>query len=92
MIKIVAIVATLFLAALAFAQVKSSDERRQDFIRVAGVCRDSVNDQRARGREVFGSETFTARVTPDGQVNYFGTAQARFEYERCMAEQGHPLR
>lgn len=92
MIKIVAIVATLFLAALAFAQVKSSDEQRQDFIRVAGVCQDSVNDQGARGRGVFGSKTFKARVAPDGQVSMIGTDQARFEYERCMAEQGHPLR
>ena len=92
MINILAVVATLFFAALAFAQVKSSNEQRQDFIRISGVCQDSVNDQDARGRGVFGSETFKARIAPDGKVRTIGTDQARFEYERCMAEQGHPLR
>jgi hypothetical protein len=92
MVKMLALVATLFLAAPGFAQVKPVDEQRQaDFVRASGVCQASVNDQRARGRGVAGSKAFKAQAEPDGTVNTLGTDSARFEYERCMAGQGHPL-
>jgi hypothetical protein len=90
MIKILAMVTTLFLVAPAFAQVQSEAEK-QDFLRASGVCQASVNDQRARGRGVTGSKAFKAQAETDGTVNTLGTDSARFEYERCMAGQGHSL-
>ena len=91
MIKMLTVVATLFLAAPASAQVKSAAEN-QDFLRASGVCQDAVNDQRGRGRGVSGSKDFKVRAGTDGKVDTLGTDQARWEYEKCMAGQGHPLR
>ena len=50
--KVFAVVVALSVAALAFAQIKSAKEQRQDFQRASGVCQASVNDQRGRGRGV----------------------------------------
>jgi uncharacterized low-complexity protein len=92
MIKMLIVAATLFLAvAPACAQFKSAAEE-QDFLRASGVCQASVNDQRTRGRGVAGSKSFKAQADTDGTVNTVGTDQARFEYEKCMAGQGHPVR
>jgi hypothetical protein len=91
MIKMLAVVATLFLAASASAQAKSAAEH-QEFVRVSGICQDSVNDQRGRGRGVFGSNNFKARVEADGSVVLVGTDPAVYEYEKCMASQGHTVR
>lgn len=34
---------------------------------------------------------FDAYVTPRGAVRYFGTAQERFQFEKCMVEKGWDL-
>jgi hypothetical protein len=93
MSKVFTVVVALSLVAPEFAQVKSAEEeQRQDFLRASGVCQASVNSGarvRAAGP---GSRDFRAQADADGTVNTFGTDQARFEYDRCMAAQGHPLR
>jgi hypothetical protein len=88
----VVVVLALSLAAPAFAQVKSAEEQSQDFLRASGICQASVNSG-ARARAAGpGSRDFRLQANADGTVNTFGTDQARFEYDRCMEAQGHPLR
>lgn len=90
MLKMLALVVALFLVAPVFAEDKSAEEQRYDFLRASGVCQASVNSG-AWGRGVAGSRDFRAQADANGTVNTLGTAEARFEYERCMAGQGHPL-
>ncbi len=90
--KVLAVVVALSVAAPAFARVKSAEDQRQDFLRASGICQASVNEQRGRGRGVSGSRDFKVQTDADGTVNTVETDQARFEYERCMPAQGHPVR
>ncbi len=88
----VAVTAALLFATPLSAQGKSAEEQQQeaDFLRASGVCQASVKSG-ARGR-MPGRTTFKAQADADGTVNTLGTDHARFEYERCMSQQGHPLR
>jgi hypothetical protein len=63
-----------------------------DFQRASGVCQASVNNGARRRAAGSVARDFKAQAEADGTVNTFGTDQARFEYDKCMAGQGHPLR
>jgi len=51
-----------------------------------------VNGGARRGAAGSVARNFQAQAEADGTVSTFGTDQARFEYDKCMAAQGHSLR
>jgi hypothetical protein len=55
--------------------------------RDAKICVDAVADS-----GVFGADRFNAYISGPGAVEMVGSAQARYEFRRCMVGKGHVLK
>ena len=43
-------------------------------------------------RSLHSYSRFDAYVTSKGYVSYFGSAEEQFQFEKCMNQNGHPLK